>query len=219
MEVVLQRLRKLDVCVLSDALDALGLPAAVSGISRRSGQSMLVGTVITVELAPGPAPAGAPRVHLGARAIEAGGVGSVIVVSHPGVDAGGWGGVLSNGAVCAGIEGVIVDGPTRDIDEAIDLKFPVFARATTARTARGRVHEIATNGPITIAGVTVEPQDYVAADGSGVVFVPRARIDAVLEAAERIAGREQVMTSAIRAGNPVSRVMGADYEDMLKVMR
>ncbi|MFO1401588.1 MAG: hypothetical protein U1F30_10340 [Steroidobacteraceae bacterium] len=40
--------------------------------------------------------------------------------------------------------GVVADGPVRDIDEARALGFPVFTRALTARTARGRVVELGT---------------------------------------------------------------------------
>jgi 4-hydroxy-4-methyl-2-oxoglutarate aldolase len=215
---VLDRLRRLDVCALSDALDALGLPAAVSGIARRSGGRIIAGRVSTVTLAAGP-PAGAAKVHLCARAIDAARPGTVIVVSHPGADAGGWGGVLSHAARRQGVEGAIVDGPTRDLDEAIALAFPVFARSVTARTARGRVHEIATDAPIEVGGVRVAPGDTVVADGSGVAFIPAARVADVLAMAERIAAKERLMTEAIRLGQPVSQVMGADYETMLEGIR
>jgi len=207
---ILVHLRRLDVCALSDALDALGLPAGVSGLGRQSGGRLMAGRVSTVTLAAGPAPAGAPKVHLCARAIDAGHPGTAIVVSHPGVDAGGWGGVLSNAARRKGIEGVVVDGPARDIDEAIGLAFPVFARGATARTARGRVHEVATDAPVEIGGVKVEAGDYVVADGSGVVFLPAARAGEVLAMAERIAAKERLLTDALRAGGRVSEVMGAE---------
>jgi len=216
---ILDRLRRLDVCALSDALDALGLPAAVSGIARRSGGRIIAGRVSTVTLAAGPPPPGAPKVHLCARAIDAARPGTVIVVSHPGADAGGWGGVLSHAARRQGVEGVIVDGPTRDLDEAIALPFPVFARSVTARTARGRVHEVATDAPIEVGGVRVMAGDVVVADGSGVAFLPAARVTDVLAMAERIAAKERLMTEAIRLGQPVSQVMGADYETMLEGLR
>jgi 4-hydroxy-4-methyl-2-oxoglutarate aldolase len=216
---VLERLRRLDVCALSDALDALGLPAAVSGIARRSGGRIIAGRVSTVTLAAGPPPAGAPKVHLCARAIDAARPGTVIVVSHPGADAGGWGGVLSHAARRQGVEGAIVDGPTRDLDEAIALAFPVFARGVTARTARGRVHEVATDAPIEVGGVRVAPGDVVVADGSGIAFIPAARVADVLAMTERIDAKERLMTEAIRSGQPVSLVMGADYETMLEGMR
>jgi regulator of RNase E activity RraA len=92
----------------------------------------------------------------------------------------------------------------------------VFARACTARTARGRIVELATNGPVTIGEISVMPGDYVIADGSAVVFVRPENIERVLEAAELIAAREASMAAALSDGKPIGDVMDARYEHMLK---
>lgn len=212
----LGRLARLDSCAVSDAKDSLGLLPAASDIPRMSGDGVLVGRVKTVRLVEGKPDPAAPKVHLGARAIVQSNDQTVIVVSHPGIDAGGWGGVLSTGAQCAGVRGVIVDGPTRDLDEARGLGFPIFARRTTARTARGRVYEAETGGAITIAAEQVNDGDYVIADGSGVVFIAAADFETVVAAAERIAAKEAAMVAALRGGDPITAVMGADYETMLE---
>jgi regulator of RNase E activity RraA len=106
-----ERLEALDACAVSDAKDSLGLPAAVSGLARQSGNGLLVGRVKTVDLVEGVPPVGMPKVHLGAGAIVASNSETVIVVAHPGIDAGAWGGVLSTGAQLAGVRGVVLDGP------------------------------------------------------------------------------------------------------------
>lgn len=82
-------------------------------------------------------------------------------------------------------------------------------------TARGRHAEVAWNGPVQIAGVTVDPGDLVVADGSGVVFLPAGRAADIIAAAEAIAAREAAMARRIRGGEPASRVLSADYEEML----
>ena len=212
----LERLEALDACAVSDAKDSLALPAAVSGIGRQSGQGLLVGRVQTVELVAGVPPADMPKVHLGARAIAASTPQTGIVVAHPGVDAGGWGGVLSTGAQISGVRGVVLDGPTRDRDEAAALGFPIFARGSTARTARGRVYEKSTGEPIQIGDQLVCDGDYVIADASGVVFIRAHDIERVLAAAERIAAKEATMIASLRAGHSITAVMGADYETMLE---
>ncbi|MDP3376655.1 MAG: RraA family protein, partial [Hydrogenophaga sp.] len=89
-------------------------------------------------------------------------------------------------------------------------------RALTARTARGRVAELETNGTVTIGPVSVQAGDYVIADASGVAFIPAADAQRVIEAAEMIAGREAAMAKALLAGKPLPEVMGADYEHMLR---
>lgn len=216
MNTATDRLSRLDCCAVSDALDKLTLTGVVSGLPRLSGSGRIAGRVITMKLGTGAPPPGPTR-HLGTTAIEAANPGDVIVVEQTsGVEAGSWGGILTLGAKLRGVAGVIADGPVRDIDEAKSFDFPVFARACTARTARGRVVELATNGPVEIGAVTVYPGDYVIADGSSVVFIKAEDIERVLEVAEYIAAREAAMAEALRAGRPITEVMGANYEHMLK---
>ena len=215
------RLRRLDTCAVSDALDRLGLAGVVTGLTQHSGQALIAGRAVTVKLglvsgSSGGRQAGPPR-HLGTTAVEAGGPDSVIVIEQrSGVEAGSWGGLLSVGAKARGIAGVVVDGPVRDIDQSRAIGFPVFANALTSRTARGRIVELATDVPIVIGDVTVAAGDYVIADQSAVIFIPAGEIERVLISAETIARREAAMADAIVAGRPISAVMGGDYEDMLK---
>lgn len=215
MDELISRLSRLDSCAVSDALDKLGLKGAVTGIRRWSSERRIAGRVLTVTL--GRAEGRSNTRHLCTAAIEAASPGDIIVVEqHTGLDAASWGGNLSIGAQMRGVAGVIVDGPVRDIDESRKLDFPVFARDHTARTARGRIVEVATNEPIQVGDVTVSPGDFAVADGSAAVFIARADIERVLEAAEAIVAREEAIAQALREGKPISQVMGAGYEHMLK---
>ncbi|HSW26162.1 MAG TPA: hypothetical protein VLJ62_25595 [Burkholderiaceae bacterium] len=76
--------------------------------------------------------------------------------------------------------------------------------------------ELECNGTVTIGEVSVRAGDYVIADASGVAFIPADDAARVLDAAEAIAGREAAMAKALLAGKPITEVMGADYEHMLK---
>lgn len=211
------RLARLDACAISDALDQLGLPPSVTGLGSRAAKGRISGQVITVTLAAGTPPEGIPSRHLCTTAIDSAQPGQVIVVEQrTGVECAGWGGILSNAARGRGVAGVIVEGLARDVDESTDIGFPVYARGSTARTARGRIYESATGDPITVGDVTVSQGDWVVADGSGAAFIPGERIDDALAAAERIAAREAGMTKAVLAGHPVSTVMGGDYEHLLE---
>lgn len=210
------RLGRLDSCAVSDALDSLGLPPAVSGINRLATDRPIAGRVLTVRLGTNKPDSGGPVRHLCSGAVEAAEPGDVLVIEQlSGIDAAAWGGVLSNAAMAQGIAGVVVEGPARDVEEAIGLGFPVYARGATARTARGRIVEEDFNCPVSVGDVTVTPGDLVIADASAVAFVPRARAGEVLEVAERIVEKERLMTEAVTGGAPVGEVMGADYESML----
>lgn len=211
------RLARLDCCAVSDALDQLELPSSVTGMSSLGSHRRISGQVITVTLAAGKPPEGVPARHLCTTAIDIATPGQVIVVEQrTGVECAGWGGILSNAARLAGVSGVIVEGLARDIDEAREISFPVYARGATARTARGRIHEASTGEPILVGDVVVATGDWVLADASGTAFIPGNKIEAVLAGAERIAAREAEMTKVVLAGEPVSKVMGASYEHLLE---
>jgi len=211
------RLRRLDACAVSDALDKLGLAGCVTGLRSASPGRRIAGRVHTVKLVAGTPPAGRPPVHLGAAAIDLSGSDDVIVVEQStGIDAGCWGGILSRGAQQKGVAGVICEGLARDVDEAREIGFPVFCRGYTARTARNRVYEDATDVPVAVGGFTVEPGFYAICDSSAAVFIAPTDIDRVLAAAEDIARREAEMTRRLEAGEAASAVLGANYEYMLK---
>ena len=215
-----QRLRRLDACAVSDALDKLGLAGAVTGLPQRSGDGRVAGRAVTMKVGPGQPPPGPPK-HLGCTAIELAGPQDVIVVEQrSGIEAGCWGGLLTLGAKVRGVAGVVADGPLRDVDEAIAYGFPVWSRSLSSRTARGRVVELGTQVPVQLGDaqgeVTVRPGDYLLADRSAVIVIAAADIERVLEAAEAIVAREAAMAKAILAGTPIGQVMGGAYEHMLK---
>ncbi|MDZ4124293.1 MAG: RraA family protein, partial [Hydrogenophaga sp.] len=64
-----QRLRRLDACAVSDALDKLQLPGVVTGLTQRSGGGRIAGRAVTMKVGPGQPPPG-PAKHRGCTAIE-----------------------------------------------------------------------------------------------------------------------------------------------------
>lgn len=212
-------LARLDTCACSDALDRLGLAGAVLGLAPLgASERRIAGRVVTVKV--GPRRDDAPRPHLGARAIAAAEPGEVIVIDHRGrLDVSAWGGILSLAASERGVAGVIVDGACRDLDDARELGFPVFARAAVPVSARGRIVEEAWNEPVTIGGVPVAPGDYVVADASGVVFVGQERAGEVIALATAIAERELSMARAVRDGASVVEVMHDTRFDEIRPQR
>ncbi len=197
-------------------MDKLGLTGVALGLTPLWQCPRIAGRVVTVKLKP--AGQGEPsHRHLGTAAVEAAGSDDVIVVDHGArTHVAGWGGILSLGAKARGVAGVIVDGACRDVDEARDLGFPVYARAGVPVTARGRIVEESFNEPVTICGIGVAPGDLAIADWSGVAFIPAAQAEQVIAAAEEIVRREAAMAADVRAGKSVIEVMGTNYEQMLR---
>lgn len=206
-----------DSCATSDAMDALGLDQYAAGIEPLWAGAKLAGPVITVALAEGPAPEGAPKLHLGVSAISRARPGDVIVMDNQErTGMGSWGGLLTRAAQARGVAGVVLNGECRDLDEARELAFPVFGRGRTPRTARGRCHEVSCGEPVVVSAVTVRTGDWVVADGSGVVFVPATQVATIRARAEELAGRESTMAALLAQGESLSDIFGSRYEDMIK---
>jgi regulator of RNase E activity RraA len=215
-EAIIERLAKLDTCAVSDALDSLALKGATWGVRPLWQCPRIAGRAVTMKIKP--AGLQQPTQHLGTAPIEAAKPGDIIVIDNGGkLEFSCWGGLLALSAKLKGLSGVVIDGASRDIDEARELGFPVYARGAVPMTARGRVVQESFNQEIQFAGVQCHPGDLVIADGSGVVIVPGEKGEEVIAAAETIYQKEQEMADGIRKGNSGMQVLEKlGYEQMLK---
>ena len=211
------RLLRLSTTNVSDALDALGCKGSTYGVRPiYEGVKKIAGSAVTVKMTAAGETKG--KVHLGIRAIEAAEAGDVIVVDNGGrLDTSCWGGILANGAALKGISGVVIDGACRDVDDYVDIGFPVYARGSVVATARGRIMEESTNTMIQFGGVQVRPGDGVLADRSGVVFIPAEHMEAVIAKAESLYEKEEAMVADLKAGLSSLEVdQKYNYEKMLQ---
>jgi regulator of RNase E activity RraA len=69
------------------------------------------------------------------------------------------------------------------------------------RTGKGRIQIKATQVPVTIGNVTVSPGDIVRGDADGVVVLPQAFEEKLLEVAEEIAANEEKIREHVRNGD------------------
>ncbi|MGB7950606.1 MAG: RraA family protein [Candidatus Binatia bacterium] len=214
-EAIIERLAKLDTCAVSDALDSLNLKGATWGVRPQWPCPRIVGRAVTMKIKP--AGLQQPTQHLGTAPIEAAQAGEIIVIDNGGkAEFSCWGGLLALSAKLKGISGVVIDGASRDIDEARELEFPVYARGVVPMTARGRVVQESFNQEVQFAGVQCRPGDLVIADGSGVVIVPKEKESEVIAAAEAISAKEQEMAAGIRKGySGLEMLEKLGYEQML----
>ena len=77
------------------------------------------------------------------------------------------------------------------------------------RTGKDRVQVEGVNVPVTIGGARVAPGDILRGDADGVVVLPRAHEEAVLNAAEEIAAAEEAIRSACRSGKTLAEARQA----------
>lgn len=212
-----QRFEKISTSNVSDALDALGLRGATYGIRpMRESWGKVVGRAVTVKMTA--AGETKNKHHLGMTAISVSQPGDVIIIDNGGrLDTSCWGGVLANSAKMKGVNAVVIDGACRDLDDCIDINFPVYARGTVVWTARGRIMEESTNTMIQFGGVQVRPGDVVMGDRSGVVIVPWEHVAEVIDKAEELYEREEAMVREILSSGDVLKTDDKfGYERMLK---
>ena len=214
-EPIIERLLKLDSCAVSDALDSLNLKGATWGVRPQWQCPKIAGRAVTMKIKP--AGLQQPAQHLGTAPIEAAQPGDVIVIDNGGkLEFSCWGGLLALSAKLKGVSGVVIDGASRDIDEARELEFPVFARGVVPMTARGRVVQESFNQEVQFAGVQCRPGDLVLADGSGIIIIPKEKADEVVTAAETVYAKEQEMAAGIRKGySGLEMLEKLGYEQML----
>jgi regulator of RNase E activity RraA len=203
---LLDRLAALDTNTVSDALDFLNLPGATYGIRPLWDCPRIVGRASTVQL--GAKTDAAPTTHLITPVVAAIQSDDRILVIAGGIEGiSCWGDILANAATAKQVRGSVIDGLSRDIEGSEAIAYPVFGRGVTMISARNRVVQLGSGEPVVFAGVVVNQDDYVIADRCGTVFVPAARIEAVLDLGERIARRQDGMVQAVRAGRSVAEVM------------
>lgn len=209
-------LSKLDTCTVSDALDSLHLPGATVGIRPLWGSPKIVGRIITVQIIPKSDVN--PSEHLNTAAIESGMEDDVIVVANGGrTDVSCWGDILANAALVKKINGVVIDGACRDIDACEKIKFPVFGKAVVPVSARGRIVQKSFNETVMLAGVLVEPRDFLIADASGTVFIPHHKAEEVIQLASKLALKQSLMVEALKSGRSVVDIMhDREFDSVLK---
>jgi len=106
---------------------------------------------------------------------------------------------MTTGAVVNGLEGALLDGGVRDVEEIErDYRFPIFARSVHPAASVGRFKTVSANEPVEIDGVMIRPGDVIMGDRDGVVVIPADKAEACLEKALEIEGREREQTRLIQ---------------------
>ena len=133
--------------------------------------------------------------------IERSAAGSVfVVVSDAERETALWGGLLAAAGVHGRLGGVVADGPVRDPQEIIDLKFPVFCTGSVPAGGAGIVTVAAIDEPVLCGGVVVHPGDFMYGDCNGVVVIPAGLEREILTEAVAVEARDQEGVKRILAG-------------------
>jgi len=198
-EALLDSYRHVEVASVSDALEQLtGRKMYLSHKMQPIFPIKFAGFALTVKLSKdeGNKDPGALSGML--AAIDQGAQSSVwVMVVEDGADIAGMGGLMGTTMSARGFAGAIIDGGVRDVGQLRKIGFPVYATGIVPSTSVGHYRFAGSNIPVSCDGVEVRPGDIVAADGDGVVIVPRAKAGEVLALAQEMDFKEHSMYSII----------------------
>lgn len=111
-----------------------------------------------------------------------------------------WGELLTATARTRGAVGAVLDGYSRDTPQVLSQNFPVFCSGCWAQDSSIRTNVCDFRCTIEIGQVTIHDGDLVFGDVDGVLIIPRAIAEEVLEKALEKAAGEKVVRKAIEGG-------------------
>ena len=195
-EEIVSLLRSVSSSNISDAMHRKG---AMRGIHPLIPGKKIVGKAITVQTFAGD---WAKPVE----AIDLAGPGDVLVIYNGSNSIAPWGGLATLSCKIRGIEGVVVDGAVRDLQEIRPMDYPLFSSDVVPNAGDPKgMGEI--NSEIVCGGQTVRPGDYIVGDDSGVVVIPKERAYEIARRAKEVEKTENRLFEEISRGKTLSQVV------------
>jgi regulator of RNase E activity RraA len=191
------RLASLPTAAVSDALDRLGLPGALQGLTPLLFGQRACGPAFTVQYEPVDGGGGTVGDFL--DDVPAGAV--IVLDNRASVDCTVWGGIMTQLAFAKGIAGTVINGVCRDVQTVAGTGYPLWTAGRYMRTGKDRVRVAAVQHRVVIRGVRINPGDILCADEDGVVVVPHARTQEVADIAVGIEDVETNIVAAVKCGS------------------
>jgi regulator of RNase E activity RraA len=200
---VIEALRRLDACVVANAIESFDLRLRNEGFTDGSVRSLyprlepMVGYAATIKIRGSAPPTTGPlypdRTDWWDYIVSQPGPRVVVVqdvATRPGLGS-LLGAVHINILKALGCVGAVTDGSVRDIPAVEKLGFQLFAGGITLSHAY--VHIVEIGGTVTIGGLTIQSGDLLHGDLHGLQSIPIAIAPQIPEVARRIIEREAAL--------------------------
>jgi regulator of RNase E activity RraA len=183
----------------------------------RNGQPRLVGRAFTLRFVPAREDLATPESWSSPKstraAIEQMPAGCIAVVDANGVtDAGIFGDILCARMAKRGVAALVTDGVVRDVAGVETAGLPVWCQGIAAPPSVAGLTFVNWQEPIGCGGVAVFPDDIMVADGDGVVVIPAALVDHVLELAPEQEALEAWIMQEVEKGVALPGLYPANAE-------
>jgi 5-oxopent-3-ene-1,2,5-tricarboxylate decarboxylase / 2-hydroxyhepta-2,4-diene-1,7-dioate isomerase len=212
-----EKLMSVPVAALSGQLRKRGLNnVTIDGVRPMHPGTKIVGTAKTLRFVPGREDLF--QSHGGGynaqkRAFDAVAEGEILVIEARGeTDSGTLGDILALRAQARGAAGIITDGGVRDYDAVAAIGIPVYSSGAHPAVL-GRKHvPWETDVTIGCGGTTVQPGDLLVGDGDGVIVIPPALAEDVVDAALEQEDEDAWVAEQVAAGHPLDGLFPLNAE-------
>jgi 4-hydroxy-4-methyl-2-oxoglutarate aldolase len=192
---------KLFTAVVGDILDREGywhqfLPQPIKPLNPAY---RVVGRAFPVLIVEVSSPQGRPFGRL-TEALDAIRPGEVYLATGGSMNCAAWGEILTATARTRGGLGAVIDGYHRDTPRVLEQNWPVFSRGSFAQDAGVRSSVVDFRCAVEVGGVAIEPGDLVFGDIDGVLVIPRAVEQRVIQLAMDKFAQEKTVRREIESG-------------------
>ena len=184
----------------SNVSDAMHRKGAMSGMISICPGTKAVGPAVTVQTFAGDWAKPVEAIDIAVQ-------GDVLVINNDqGTNVAPWGELATLSCVNRGIAGVVIDGAARDIDDIKKMHYPIWARSMVPNAGEPKgFGEIGSE--ISCGGQSVSPGDWIIADESGVVVIPKSRAYEIARRAKEVYKTELRIREELKRGKTLSQVM------------
>ncbi|KTR86082.1 hypothetical protein NS220_18380, partial [Microbacterium testaceum] len=211
------KLERVPVAALSGQLRKRGLnDVTIDGVHALTPGSRFVGTARTLRFVPHREDLFAS--HGGGqnaqkRAFDAVEEGEVIVIEARGeTGSGTLGDILAIRAHARGAAAIVTDGGVRDAEAVASVGIPVFTAGPHPAVLGRRHVPWETDVAVGCGGTTVEPGDILVGDGDGVIVIPPAIAEEVVDAALAQEDEDAWIAARVASGHPIEGLFPMNAE-------
>lgn len=197
---LIESYKGLETSTIGNVLDDLGLGGIVLNLRQISQGMRFVGAALTVKEVTGAHNTYTSQEFGLGAVVDLVSPLDVVVIDNGGQQVSTWGGIASVAAHQNGASGLVVDGGVRDVDEIVELGFPVFSRHVVPLSGKTRVKVIEINTTVKIDGVAVRPGDIIVGDSTGIVCIPLERAVEVAALSRKLEEQDRQAAAEIRSG-------------------
>ncbi|KAE8765829.1 fumarylacetoacetate hydrolase family protein [Georgenia thermotolerans] len=220
------KLHRVPVAGLSAQLRKRGLNnVTVDGVRPMHPEAKVVGTARTLRFVPNREDLFTSHgggYNAQKRVFDAVGEGEVIVIEARGEEGSGTlGDILALRAQARRAAGIVTDGGVRDYDAVAAVGIPVYTKGAHPAVL-GRKH-VPWEADVAVGcgGTTVQPGDVIVGDRDGVIVIPPALVEEVVDAALAQEDEDAWIAEQVTAGHPVDGLfpMNAEWRQRYEAWR